>query len=328
MDVKYWSAAGLMLTGWCNAACASCYLHCSPDIDETMSADFALRIWRELTEASPHGCRVHLSGGEPFGRWDLLLEVCTRARQEGLGGPEKIETNAFWATDAVEVRRRTETLDKLGMGKLVISADPYHQQFVPIERPRLAARTAEEVLGSERVQVRWRDWLAEGFDTDKLSPQRRREVFDNWAASGRDRFNGRSAFSLAPSQQLKGPEEFVDLNCKEALLRSKHVHITADGGVIPGTCAGIVLGHAEKESIGSIWRRLNADYADRPIVGRLVAGGPVTLMSEARRMGFEPAAGYASPCHLCRALRQFLYDSGAAGWELSPAWVYESERQK
>lgn len=289
-----------------------------------MSVDFALRLWRQLQEACPHGCRIHLTGGEPFGNWQRLLELCTRAREEGLNPPQKVETNAFWATDANEVRSRVETLDGLGMGKLVISTDPFHQQFVPIERCRLAARTAEKVIGRERVQVRWRDWLASGFNTDALSEERRELLFATWAADGRDRLNGRAAEALAPLVQLKPVEEFVDLRCNEALLRSKHVHVAPDGGVIPGTCAGIVLGRAEDESIDSIWRRLNADYRERPIVGRLSAGGPALLLEDARRMGFQPASGYASKCHLCREVRQFLFDSGTGGDELSPEWFYQS----
>ncbi|MFP3937408.1 MAG: 4Fe-4S cluster-binding domain-containing protein [Phycisphaerae bacterium] len=327
MPVKYWSAAGLMLTSWCNAACASCYLCCSSRRGETMSVDFGLRVWRELQATSPHGCRVHLSGGEPFGDWERLVELCTRACREGLGGPEKIETNAFWAGDAAEVRRRVETLDKLGMGKLVISADPYHQQFVPIERCRLAARVAEEVIGRERVQVRWRDWLASGFNTDALSAQRRKLLFARWSGDGRDRLNARAAEMLGPLGQLKPVEEFVDCSCSEALLRSKHVHVAPEGSVIPGTCAGIVLGRAERESIGEIWQRLNAEYPRRRVVGRLSADGPAGLLADACRQGFQPADGYASKCHLCSEVRRFLFRKGLGGWELSPAWIYERQQQ-
>ena len=37
MPVKYWSFAGLMLTYWCNARCASCYLRCGPERGEEMT---------------------------------------------------------------------------------------------------------------------------------------------------------------------------------------------------------------------------------------------------------------------------------------------------
>ena len=99
MPVKYWSFAGIMLTYWCSARCRCCYLCCSPDRHERMTAEQAVEVWRQLRAASPHGCRVHLTGGEPFGDWELLIDVCRRAAREGLQPLEKVETNAFWATE-------------------------------------------------------------------------------------------------------------------------------------------------------------------------------------------------------------------------------------
>ncbi|HUS46568.1 MAG TPA: radical SAM protein, partial [Phycisphaerae bacterium] len=198
MPVRYWSSAGLLITYRCNARCASCYLCCGPERDEQMTVESAVAIWQGLIQASPHGCKVHVSGGEPFTDWPLLIEICRAARRAGLGPLVKVETNAFWAADDQIVRQYVTALDDAGMAKLCISVDPYHQQYVPLERARLAAAVAEELLGAGRVQVRWRDWLDGGFGTGSLSPADRRGVFAEYAARGRDRFNGRAAESLAP----------------------------------------------------------------------------------------------------------------------------------
>ncbi len=282
----------------------------------------ALGYWESLATAEPMGCRVHLSGGEPFGDWERLVELCRRAQAQGLGPLEKIETNAFWATDANLVHARLEELDRYGMGKLVISTDPYHQEFVPMEHVRLAARVAGEVLGEHRVQVRWRDWLKDGFDTDRLSPSQRAELFASYAASGRDRFNGRAAVELTRGQQLKAPIEFADYPCAERLLRSRHVHIDPQGRVMPGTCSGIVLGHACREPLGDIWRRLADDYASRPLTGTLALVGPAGLARLAEATGFVPQSGYAGKCHLCWDVRRYLVGVSGFSDELGPAWLY------
>ncbi len=326
MSVKYWSFAGLMLTYWCNARCASCYLRCSPGHDERMDAGFALRIWRELIDACPHGCRIHLTGGEAFGDWGSLIELARRAQGEQLRPLEKIETNAFWATDRQIVRRRLAALDEAGMVKLVISADPYHQQFVPIARCRLLAKEAMELLGAQRVQVRWRDWLAGGCDTDALPADERESLFLHYAASGRDRMTGRATDTLAGRLAAHPAEAFEGSSCRDALLRSRHVHVGPDGLVMPGACAGIVLGRALDESISSIWRRLENDFDGRPIVGVLSRKGPAGLLDEAQAAGFRPSPdGYASKCHLCWSLRKFF--AGFAGEkrftnEIAPVWLY------
>ena len=322
VPVKYWSFAGIMLTYWCSARCASCYLCCGPDRSEWMEVELALRLWRELVEASPHGCKVHISGGEPFGDWDRLIGLCTAAQSEGLGPPAKIETSAFWATDEQVVRLRVGALDAAGMTKLVISTDPYHQQFIPIERARLAARVARDVLGADRLQVRWRDWLENGFDTAALDESERAEVFAKYAIGRRDRYNGRAAALLGPTQQQKPVSDFADSRCDGALLRSKHVHIGPDGRIIPGTCGGIVLGSVSEGTVGDLWRRLEADRARRPVVGRLAAHGPVGLLAEAESLGFAPRAGYAGKCHLCWDIRSFLSSKDLYRDELGPVWMY------
>jgi len=329
MPVKHWSFAGLLLTDGCNAACASCYLCCGPENTRWMSAADALAFWRQLAEASPHGCRVHLTGGEPFGDWPLLLEVCRRAGEQGVMARaplDKVETNAFWATGAAIVRDRLRALDARGMQRFAISADPYHQQFVPIERCRLAARVAEELLGADRVQVRWRSWLDHGHDTAHLPADRRAALFAAYAAGGADRLAGRAAAEIAPLLSPKPADHYADMPCRSVLLRGRHVHVWPDGAVMPGVCAGILLGRARAEGGGpamaDLWRRLDEEHEARPVVSALARGGPVELLPAAEKSGYRRREGYAGKCHLCWELRAFLHKAGLHHDELGPARAY------
>ena len=342
MPVKHWSSAGILLTYWCNARCASCYLCCGPHRREEMEIDLALTVWRSLVEACPrlplptrrrqagagpsgqaHRCRVHLTGGEPFGDPARLLTLLGRARREGLAAPN-VETNAFWATDAATVRERLAALDEAGVETLAISADPYHQQFVPLRNAALLARIAEEILGPRRVQVRWKPWLTDGCDTDRLAENDRRRLFAEYAAAGhgRDRMSGRAAAELAPLLPQHPPEHFADSPCREPLLRSRNVHVDPGARAFPGTCAGIVLGTLAEKSVADVWRRLDLDHRDRPVLGALCRGGPVELLALAGASGFRPRAGYASKCHLCWHLRGHLAAAGLFPDEIGPQELY------
>lgn len=324
-----------------------------------MSIDDAVAFWAGLAQASPRGCRLHLTGGEPFGHWPRLAGVAKAAFEAGLsspGGPgplDKVETNAFWATDAAVVRDRLRELDRWGMRKLAISADPYHQQFVPIERCRLAAGIAQEVLGADRVQVRWRDWLKDGFDTGSLGDQQRRELFANYAMSGRERMNGRAAGLVAPLAgglvagggqsrsrlRCKAVGEFADSSCGETLLGGRHVHVDGAGRVIPGVCAGITLGWLQSSaadggragwpgrmSAGALWHCVAHDWSSRRVLARLVESGPCGLLAEAAGHGFVPRAAYVSKCQLCFEIRRHLALSGLHAEELGPRWLYDEVR--
>ena len=358
MPVKYWSFAGLILTYWCNARCDSCYLNCGPQRRECFELDEAIGVWRSLIDACPRGCRIHIGGGEPFGQWELLIELCRRAKEEGLAPLEKVETNAFWATDDKIVRDRLVALKEAGMRKLVVSADPYHQQFVPIERCRLTARVAEDVLDGQRVQVRWRDWLADGFDTGAMSESERCALFSQYAGRGRDRLNGRAAELLAGLMPCRRISELGGRDvqpCGEPLLRSRHVHVGPDGLVMPGVCAGIILGRIcvspdesgnslvsasvgeegqcrAEDSIAAVWQQLNSRFStagegwarvdSRPILSVLARSGPMGLLALAEPAGFVPAERYAGKCHLCWDIRRFFVNTGMHRRELGPAWLY------
>ena len=75
-ELAVWEYAGLLLTYWCNARCACCYVYGGPDRGGSMSVDTAVSLWRSLDRlASQHGkrMRIHLSGGEPFRDWPRLV---------------------------------------------------------------------------------------------------------------------------------------------------------------------------------------------------------------------------------------------------------------
>lgn len=323
MPVKHWSFAGLMVTYRCPAACACCYVCSSPTAGGDMSVENALAWWQELQQAGPHGCRIHIGGGEPFVRWEALIEICRQARSAGLGPLEAVETNAFWATDRQIVAERLQELDAAGMGRLTISADPYHQQFVHIERPRLAAAVAAEVLGPERVRVRWQDWLAEGHDLTDADEPTRRAVFGQWLSRRRERLTGRAAMQLPDLIELKPASHFADNPCAQSLLRCRHVHIDGEGNICPGTCAGIILGRAgQGEPIAAIWRKLYDEHAAMEVIGPLASRGPVALLELARPMGYQEQPGYAGKCHLCYHVRKWLFDNGHYPGRLGPAALY------
>lgn len=291
-----------------------------------MSVEKALAWWEQLVRASPHGCRVHLTGGEPMGNWPILSEICRRARSQSLGPLEKVETNGDWAVNDATIRGRLVLLDEAGMEKLSISADPYHQMFVPIDRVRKLARLACEILGPERVQVRWEDWLLEAPDIRRLTDRQRRELLKDFAKKGRDRWAGRAADVLAPWATLKCASEFVDKGCHGALLRSKHVHVDPEGLVMPGTCGGIVLGRLQEQSVGEIRRRLESDYASRPVTGVLAASGPIGL-AETSGLAELARGRFAGKCALCWQVRRRRVICGQGGEELAPKWLYREESE-
>ncbi len=317
-----------MLTYRCNARCAFCYTYSGPDRGGWMSAEQAVRLWRELDDhATEQGIvmQIHLAGGEPFLDWVQLVSVLRAARDAGLTRPAHVETNAAWATHDGLTRARLELLDALGVQRLIVSADVFHQEYVPFERVERCVKHARQVFGKGRLIVRWWDFFNDPIDTRHMSTEEKEAAFRAALAQHPDRMNGRAADEVAHLLPLHAPEAFAGAKCDDEVLRSRHVHIDPDGQVFPGTCAGIILGTANERSVGQVWNDLSANWPDHPVVSVVVAGGSYELARRAEEFGFRPQPdGYASKCHLCQHVRQFLFDHGHWPDHVGPAACYAS----
>ena len=323
---KVWTSAGLMLSYFCPARCACCYVFSGPNAGEAateMSTEDALDHWAAIRRLGGDRGKIHLTGGEPFGDFERLERILQGACEKHLGGLEKIETNAYWCTDEKVVRKRLGRLKELGLERLQVSTDVYHQEYVPVERVKLAVRVAQEVLGADGVQVRWRDFYDNPVLVDGMDDLERTEQFLAAYKKRRERLLGRAADELANLLPLRNYEDFAESNCVKSFLGARHVHVDGAGNVFSGTCIGILIGQVkphEKVSLDELWRSF--DYREHPIISTLVDKGPVGLLPIAEDLGYVAKHGYASKCHLCYDLRRFLYEKAEPDQELGPRVCY------
>ncbi len=336
-QLAVWEYAGLMLTYWCNARCAFCYVYSGPDRGGEMTQADALRMWEDLDRlAADHGktMRIHLAGGEPTGDWPRLAGLIHAARLRGRTPLEKVETNGGWATSEGLTRSRLQLLDMLGMEKLIVSCDVYHDEYVQFDRVERCVRLAREVLGKGRVRVRWWDYFKERkaeweAGGSKARPMDRAAAFRRALARHKDRMGGRAAEMLAPLLPLQRAEAFAGERCVREVLHSRHVHIDGYGNIFPGVCAGIILGNANAQPVDAVWRELAANWRDHPVVSAVVAGGSYALMQAALPLGYAPRAdGYANKCHLCSHVRQFLVDRDLWPEFVGPKACYANGRDR
>jgi MoaA/NifB/PqqE/SkfB family radical SAM enzyme len=334
--LKIWRNAGLLLTYKCNAACEFCYYCCSPDNDGLMTVDTAINTWQGLKKLAGESAKIHLTGGEPFLYFERLCEILEAAKKENLGQADIIETNAYWATNEKEIKEKLRTLDKLGMRRLKISTDPFHLEYVDIEPVRLLAKVGAEILGSDRVMVRWRKYLenpvlpltAEHPSTSLRagSETAKNKIYIDAMNDYPCRFTGRAAGRLAELKAGKTVAELSKLNCSGAFLGAKGVHIDAFGNVFSGTCSGIILGNVNETGLDKIWKGF--DPRETEFIPTLFESGPAGLWDEAIKAGYEPRKTYADKCHLCTSIRQFFLDKGMYPKVVGPGECYEGQTQR
>lgn len=328
--LKLWRSAGLLLTYRCNAACEFCYYHCSPQKAGLMPVETCIAAWRSMKVLAGEAAKVHLTGGEPFLYWDHLLDVLRAGAEQGLGPVDLVETNGFWATDERLVEERLHALVALGVQRVKVSIDPFHQEYVDLEPARRLARLAERVFGPDRVLVRWEQDLAADHSVWQRqagladgSPVLRSERDTTYVQAYRDhpfRFTGRAAGRLAELLASKPADAFASAHCLADFLGAKGVHIDPYGNVFSGTCSGIIIGNVKETPLEEIWRQFRPDRSD--LVGTLCRSGPYGLLENARSLGYRERDAYADKCHLCTHIRQFLLEHGAETRVVGPADCY------
>lgn len=337
---KIWRNAGLLLTYKCNAACEFCYYNCSPKKEGLMPVEMAINAWRSLKELAGESAKVHITGGEPFLFWDHLIATLQEAKIHNLGPVDMIETNGFWATDDEIVKSRLKILGELGMNRLKISCDPFHQEFVDIQTVRRLAKIAKELLGPKRVLVRWEKYLPvlqagleNPVDMKTIPAAQRNKQYIETLKDYPCRFTGRAAGLIAAlvakdtvaeisksNGSTSSPSRAKSRDCSDAFLDAKGVHIDPFGNVFSGTCSGIIIGSVTKRGLSEIWR--NWQPENDKLTESLFRFGPMGLFDEAIKLGFKSAERYAGKCHLCSNLRQFFFDKGLYKSTLGPAECY------
>ena len=285
-----------------------------------MSIDNAIAAWRDLIKLAGSSAKIHITGGEPFLYWSHLVELLEKADKLGLGIVDMVETNAFWADDKTDVTEKLKFLDSHNVKKLKISYDPFHAEFVEYRKVKFLADTAAEVLGSDRVLVRWRDYMESDLNIINLSEAEKMELFTESIKKHPCRFNGQAAGKLSQMFANKEVEEIAKSNCRDSFLSAKGVHIDPYGNVFSGTCSGIIVGNITEKPLDEIWRNFNPSKQD--VINVLFNEGPVGLLEYAVKHGYEKSRLYSGKCHLCTELRQFFFDKGLCEPIIGPQDCY------
>jgi len=315
---------GIMLTYRCTNTCRHCLYRCSPrQQDEWMSLATAEKTFAAL-KREPRLQSVHLAGGEAMLNPDLLQQVIALARQAGID-ISYLETNAAWCSSEEHAREAFERLARAGLPAVLISASPFHNEFIPFKRTRWCVRAAGEVFGDQNTIV----WVASVYQAlARLPGDRTRSIeafLDALDVPGRIHAlrtlypmipGGRVTEQLRECFEPRPPESFEGQACARELTSTVHFHIDPHGYLFTGHCPGIVAGIVE-----DLHPRLTSDT--HPSFCTLHAAGPVGLMRLAcEKFDYQPRPdGYVSKCDLCLRVRSHLRETGQFP-DLEPAAFY------
>ncbi|MBR4960700.1 MAG: radical SAM protein [Clostridia bacterium] len=313
--------SGIITNYVCTAACRHCMFASSPDCPkEFITVDRAEELAALLEKAGT--ASVHIGGGEPFMNFGALCDTVKVLHRHGIG-IDYIETNGFWAGKEDFIRERLHTLKELGVDCIMVSVDPFHIEYVSLERVlRLCNLLEEEGFDYFIWQQRFLKKLLK-LDLAKVHTKAELEallgkhyITDTAREYGLG-MNGRALAIAAEIYDRKPVEAFLDGESCRKILRPQHCHFDLYGNAVPSGCPGLA---AEAND----YLTENISAKKYPVFDKLIHGGVAALYAYATEKGFTPdPAGYPTKCALCYGIRQWLLVHAPSA-DLAPACFYEN----
>ncbi len=319
------SYSGIMTNYSCTAQCEHCMYCSSPKINKNyITAENSEKIALFLSKNKTTS--VHIGGGEPFINFKGLCVLLEFLKKYNVG-IDYIETNAFWCKSRELILERIKILKNLGVNTLMASVDPFHIEFVPLERPLLLCKTLDEVGMDYFIwQERFLRRLIKLDHTRVYSKTELQKILgENYITDTAREYglgiNGRALKIARKIYPLKKADEFLDSNGCTELLSGYHCHVDLYGNVIPSGCTGLSIDINDFFKDG-----FYKDSEKYPILSRLYSGGTKSLFEYACDNGFIPDnAGYCTKCELCYAMRSYL-QKNKPSYDIAPSEFYSAMR--
>ncbi|MCL2775943.1 MAG: radical SAM protein [Oscillospiraceae bacterium] len=325
-----YSGAGIIVTYKCSASCIHCCYSASPNRSgDYISKETADKIFALLKKT---GCNsVHIGGGEPFMDFDRLLEVCKSAVKNKVS-VDYIETNASWFTNDYTVSEKLKKLTDAGVDCLLISIDPFHNEFIPYARVKSLIKCCDKNgMGTFLWQAKYERVIRkldenETHSLDEYISKFGNDFIEATADNYGLNFNGRALRIIENSQKFPrySYEHFLlnESRCSDIIKSLQHFHVDLNGDLIPPSCNG--------------FRANIFDLCGKGLDGEkyinfmsVINGGLNMLYKTAQDIGFIPANdGYASKCAFCFDMKKYIYDSlmlkdGTEPCDIGPAGFFE-----
>lgn len=315
------NSGGLIVSYACSSACSHCLYKSSPKRDKSyMTSDIAEKIFAKIAKL---GCNsVHIGGGEPFLKPEMLFKITPLAGRHGVS-IDYVETNASWWEEQ-KAKNILAKCNSYGINSLLVSISPFHNEFIPF------SKTKSLISACKKSGINVFPWISDFAcdlsQFDKNTPHTATEYKEKfgenyffYALSRYSvRFNGRAAESFAESLSKYSADEIISLydsSCFE-LFNTNHFHIDLYGNYLPGLCAGLSI---DFNDLGQ-----NLREEKYPLINLLSSKGINGIYELAKKdFSYEARGKFIGKCHLCLDIRKKLFSKKAFLNELKPQEFYE-----
>ncbi len=242
-------------------------------------------------------------GGEPLLYYNEVKEIMTEAT--GCNIPKRqLITNGYFSKDPQVIRETAAALKAGGLNDILLSADAFHQETIPIEPVYEFAREAKE----HNLPIRLHPaWVVDQEHENEYN-LRTRQVLARFEDLRLSQSKGNNIFPSGKAIEFLSeyfPKKELDLSvrCGQEPYSSKlddvnTISIAPNGDI---SVCNFVIGNGYREDINTIIDRYNP--YDIPETRALLEGGILGLLHYASAQGVNiDLSEHYSVCGVCRAL--------------------------
>jgi len=282
---------GLLYTRTCPLACGHCISESSPQARGRMRPEQVRRYLPAIRQFSE---RVCFTGGEPLLFPSEILQLTAEAREIGL--EVSVVTGAGWVKTEAMARERVGELAAAGISRVVISWDPYHEEFAP----RAHALALAQAACDAGIAVDLRTVVpANRSLEDYQAPFRKLPI--HFEMSMPVRLGSARSLPEADFRWWDGPPVGTcNVVLRPVIEPDGSVYACCGPGNFSRRSSPLALGNAEERPLEEILQRAACD----PILEAISLIGPhglYRLLQEEGNDGsrIEPRRRYSGVCELC-----------------------------
>jgi pyruvate-formate lyase-activating enzyme len=279
----------------CNIRCRHCAPECGPDLKSPWDVEALKKCITDAAKIPNLRRRVHFAGGEPFLYFNQMLEVCAHAHESGF--VHSVVTNGFWAKNPTRAITMFQRLVTLGLCRVELSTDVFHQEFLPMH----VVHQAIQVLKEVDVPITLRVVTTRKHSVDTILRQLKPEDLNDIEIVGAPVVPvGRAAYAV-PKNEFYLSTSGACGSCDTLL----NLTVRSDGNVYP-CCAGseenpsLSLGNISQFPIDALVQNAEMNL----MIRRLVHSGPSSFFAILREegLGHKIRPEYTNICHACTEL--------------------------